>query len=57
MVKHLPAKWESQVGCLGEEDPLEKEWQPSPILLPGKSHEREELDRLQPIRSQRVGHN
>ena len=25
MVKHLPAMWETQVGCLGQEDPLEKE--------------------------------
>ena len=25
MVKHLPAMWETQVGSLGQEDPLEKE--------------------------------
>ena len=25
MVKHLPAKWETQVQTLGSEDPLEKE--------------------------------
>ena len=25
MVKHLPAKWETQVQSLGWEDPLEKE--------------------------------
>ena len=25
MVKHLPAMWETQVGFLGQEDPLEKE--------------------------------
>ena len=24
MVKNLPAKWEIQVQCLGQEDPLEK---------------------------------
>ena len=26
------------VQSLGEEDPLEKEWQPTPVSLPGKSH-------------------
>ena len=25
MVKNLPEVWETQVGCLGQEDPLEKE--------------------------------
>ena len=34
-VKNLPAKWEIQVRSLGEEDPLEKEWQPTPVFLPG----------------------
>jgi len=30
MVKNLPAMWETQVQSLGWEDPLEKEWQPTP---------------------------
>ena len=38
MVKHLPTMQETQVQSLVREDPLEKEWQPTPILLPGKSH-------------------
>ena len=29
---------ETQVQSLGLEDPLEKEWQPTPVFLPGKSH-------------------
>ena len=32
MVKNLPAMQETQVGSLGQEDPLEKEWQPTPVL-------------------------
>ena len=38
MVKNLPAMWETQVRSLGQEDPLEKEWQPTPLLLPGEFH-------------------
>ena len=37
-VKNLPAKWEIQVRSLGEEDPLEKEWQPTPVFSPGEFH-------------------
>ena len=39
-VKNLPAVWETQVQSLGREDPLEKEWQPTLVPLPGKSHGR-----------------
>ena len=38
LVKNLPAMQETQVRSLGWEDPLEKEWQPIPVSLPGKSH-------------------
>ena len=40
MVKNLPAMQvqELQDQFLGWEDPLEKEWQPTPVFLPGKSH-------------------
>ena len=38
MVKRLSTTWETQVLSLGWEEPLEKEWQPTPVLLPGKSH-------------------
>ena len=36
MVKSLPAMWETQVRSLGSEDALEKEWQPTPVFLPGQ---------------------
>ena len=32
-----------QVQSLGREDPLEKKWQPTPVLLPGKFHGRRSL--------------
>ena len=38
MVKSLPAMQETQVQSLGQEDPLRKEWQPTPIFLPGEFH-------------------
>ena len=38
MVKHLPAIQETGVQSLGWEDSLKKEMQPTPVLLPGKSH-------------------
>ena len=37
MVKNLPTMLETQVRSPGWEDPLEKD-QPTPVLLPGKSH-------------------
>ena len=36
-VKRLSTIWETGVPSLGREDPLEKEWQSTPVLLPGKS--------------------
>ena len=33
----LPAMQDAQVQSLGQEDPLEKEWQPTLVFLPGKS--------------------
>ena len=30
--------WETWVQSFGQEDPLEKEIEPTPIFLPGKSH-------------------
>ena len=38
MVKNLLAMQETQVWSLGWEDLLEKEWQPTPVLLTGKFH-------------------
>ena len=34
---------ETWVRSLGQEDPLEKEMAPTPIFLPGKSHERRSM--------------
>ena len=45
-VKNLPAMQETQetwVQSLGQEDPLEKEWQPTSVFLPGKSHAQRRL--------------
>ena len=38
VVKNLLAKQEMQVRSLCWEDPWRREWQPTPVLLPGKSH-------------------
>ena len=38
MVKNLPAIQETQVRSLGQEYPLEEEWQPTPVFLPGEFH-------------------
>ena len=56
MVNNLPALWETQVQSLGRADPLEKEMQPTPVFLPGKSMT-EEPAGPQSVRSQRVGHD
>ena len=37
-VKNLPTMQETQVQSLGQEDPLEEAWQPTPVFLPGESH-------------------
>ena len=54
MDKELPAVWEMQpdsgsVPGLGrKEDPLEKEWHPSPVFVPGESHGRRTLASYSP---------
>ena len=45
-VKSLPAMQvtqETQVQSLGWKDPLEEEWQPTPVFFPGKSHAQRSL--------------
>ena len=37
-LKNLPTVQETRVWSLGQEDPLEKEMEPTPVCLPGKSH-------------------
>ena len=56
-VKRLPAMWETWVRFLGREDPLEKEMAIHSSTLDWKIPWTEELDRLQSMGSQRVGHN
>ena len=41
---------------LGQEDPLEKEWLPTPLFLPGQVHEQRSLAGYSPW-GLRVGHN
>ena len=36
MVKNLPAIQETRVRALGLQDPLEREWLPTPVFLPGE---------------------
>ena len=50
-VKNLPAMQETQVLSLGQEDPLEKEKQHTPVFFPVRPH------RLQSMESERIGHN
>ena len=56
MVKRLPAMWKTRVHFLGQEDPLEKEMAIHSSTLAWKIPWTEELDRLQSMGSQRVGH-
>ena len=57
MVKHLPTMWETWVQSLGQEDPLEKEMVTHSSTLGWKIPWMEEHGRLQPMGSQRVGHD
>ena len=59
MVKNLPAKQETKVQSLGQEDPLEKEMATHLSILAWKIPwiSPEEPGRLQSTRSQRVGHD
>ena len=56
-VKNLPAMQETQVRFLGREGPLEKEMAAHSSVLAWKIPWTEEPDRLQPMGSQRVGHD
>ena len=38
MVKNLPAMQDTRVQSLGQEDPLEKGLQPTPVFSPGEFH-------------------
>ena len=43
------------VRSLGQEDPLEKKWQPTLVFLPGKYHEQRSLVGYSPWSCKRVG--
>ena len=47
-VKTLPAMQEMRVRSLGLEDPLEREWQPTPVFLPGEAHGQRSLEGYRP---------
>ena len=57
MLKSLPAMLEAWVQSLGQEDPLEKGMATHSNILAWKIPWIEEPGRLQPMGSQRVGHN
>ena len=57
MVKRLPTVWETRVGSLGQEDPLEKEMATHSSTLAWKIPWTEEPGRLQSTGLQRVGHD
>ena len=57
MVKSLPAVWETRVRFLGREDPLEKEMATHSSILAWKIPIMEEPGSLQPMGSQRGGHD
>ena len=48
MVKNPPAMQETQVRSMGQEDPLEKGMQPTPVFLPGESHGQRSLTAYSP---------
>ena len=48
MIKNPPAMQETWVRSLGREDPLEKEWLPIPVFLPGESREQRNLEGYSP---------
>ena len=42
-LKNFPEMQETQVQTLGQEDPLEKQWLPTPLFFPGEFHEERNL--------------
>ena len=57
VAKNLPAKQETQIQSVGQEDPLEKEMQSTPVFLPRKSHGQRNLAGNSPWSCKRVRHN
>ena len=57
MVKNPPAQQETQVQSLGQKDPLEKGMAILSSILAWEIPWTEETDRLQPMGSQKIGHD
>ena len=57
MVKNLPAMWETQVQCLGLEDPLKKRMATHSSILTWRIPWTEEPGALQHVGLPRVGHD
>ena len=57
LVKNLPAMWETWVGSLGWEDPLEKEMATHSNILAWKISWTQEPGGVQSMGSQRIGHD
>ena len=57
MVKTLPAMWETQVGSLGREDPLEKGMATHSCILAWRIPQTEKPGGLQSTGLQRVRHD
>ena len=57
IVKNLPAMQETWVWSLSRKDPLKREWQPTPVFLPGEFHGQRGLGGIQSMGSQRVRHD
>ena len=57
VIKNLPAIQEMWVRSLGREGSLERQWQPTPVFLPGESHGQRILVRYSTRGRTRVGHN
>ena len=53
----MPAKWETQVQSLGQEDPLEKEMATHSSILAWRISQTEDPSVLQSMVSQRFGHD
>ena len=47
--KNPPAMQETEVQSLSWEDPLRREWLPTPVFLPGESHGQRSLEGYRPL--------
>ena len=57
MVKNLPAKQETEFNPWVKKVLWRREWQPTPVFLPGKLHGQRSLAGYKSMGSQRVGHD